>query len=281
MKILIIEPANATLPFAKENLSKITRPDTEITMQNISAVYPLHYTCQQYLGGKAGNACAEMIVRAEQDGYDGAIIACMADPGLEAARQAVDIPVLGVHETTCATAHMMGGKFSIVATGRYSVSAFANLVRKYGFESKLASIRHLGLEPGKIDTTYVSPEDIVNKTKEVARKCVDEDGADVIISGCTIHGAELFELSKADSPDSIGAPILDPVSVTLKMAEAMIELGKKTGYPAVSRVGLYQKTPDEYFDTTRKWLSTNPSPEQHYYREPLKPKVHEDSSSNA
>ena len=74
MKILIIEPANATLPFAKENLSKITRPDTEITMQNISAVYPLHYTCQQYLGGKAGNACAEMIVRAEQDGYDLSLI---------------------------------------------------------------------------------------------------------------------------------------------------------------------------------------------------------------
>ena len=65
------------------------------------------------------------------------------------------------------------------------------------------------------------------------------------------------------------------------MAEAMIDLGKKTGYPAVSRVGLYQKTPDEYFDTTRKWLANNPSPEQHYYREPLKPNVHDDSSSSA
>src|SRR3972149_12020019 len=40
------------------------------------------------------------IIREKARDYDGIIIACFSDPGLDAARELVDIPILGIGETS-------------------------------------------------------------------------------------------------------------------------------------------------------------------------------------
>ena len=62
--------------------------------------------------------------------------------------------------------------------GSEDIAAFHESVRKYGFESRLASVRCLNVGVEGVD------ESILDKMKEICRKCFIEDGATGIILGC-------------------------------------------------------------------------------------------------
>jgi allantoin racemase len=64
------------------------------------------------------------------------------------------------------------------------------------------------------------PEEAKARILELSRRAVKEDGAEVIILGC----AGLTGYAE-DVERELGVVVLDPTSVTFKMAEAMVELG--------------------------------------------------------
>ena len=85
-----------------------------------------------------------------------------------------------------------------------------------------------------------------------ARACVEEDGAEVVIPGCTLAGSVLTN----DVPDAesvIGAPVLDGMVTGFKMAEMMADL-RKAGVPTVSRWGGFEKPPEKDFNTLRNFM---------------------------
>ncbi|MBR5128913.1 MAG: aspartate/glutamate racemase family protein, partial [Firmicutes bacterium] len=55
------------------------------------------------------------IIKGEKEGCDAYIIACFGDPGLQAAREVTDKPVLGIAESAIATAKVLAPYFSIVS----------------------------------------------------------------------------------------------------------------------------------------------------------------------
>jgi len=66
---------------------------------------------------------------------------------------------------------------------------------------------------------------------------IEEDGAEVIIMGCAAMAGYSEDLER-----ELHVPVLDPLRVSLKMAEALVDLGLTH-----SRVGLYAPpTPKEY-----------------------------------
>ena len=76
--------------------------------------------------------------------YDAAIIGCFADPGLVAAREIMDVPVVGLCEVSLYTACLMGSRFSVVGTGNHTdISIFNEIVGRYGLGNRLASVRYL------------------------------------------------------------------------------------------------------------------------------------------
>ena len=83
-----------------------------------------------------------------------------------------------------------------------------------------------------------------------AKACVDEDGAEVIIPGCTLAGSVLTH----DLPDAesvIGAPVLDGMVTGFKMAEMMADM-RAAGVPTVSRRGWFEKPPKADMRTLRR-----------------------------
>ena len=77
---------------------------------------------------------------------------------------------------------------------------------------------------------------------QTARACVEEDGAEVVIPGCTLAGSILSH----DVPDAeavIGAPVLDGMITGFKMAEIMADL-RAAGVPIVSRRGWLRSRPN-------------------------------------
>lgn len=266
MRILVLNPFGATEPFAQENLDKVKRSETSIVVENIRDVYPLNYNTYQYNIAKCANATAERIIKAEQEGFQGAIISCTADPGLVESRSVVDIPVLSATETSTSVALMMGRKFSIVATDGVWADGARALITKYGLWERCASVRHIGISARDLYPEFTPTRELERRIIDAATKCVKEDGAEVLIPGCTTLGAIITKVSRGRLSALLsGVPIIDPMVVTLKIMESMLELTYEVGYPAVSRVAMYKKPPKEEFLQLRRWLSENKSPEQRYY----------------
>ena len=58
-------------------------------------------------------ALLRSVVAAERDGFDAIIVSCYSDPGMEAARELVSIPVLGSGQVSMHVAAQLGGRFSL------------------------------------------------------------------------------------------------------------------------------------------------------------------------
>src|SRR5262245_14676230 len=56
----------------------------------------------------------EMVVQAEREGFDAVVPGCFGDPGIDAARELVRIPVVGAGESSMLVAAQLGYAFSII-----------------------------------------------------------------------------------------------------------------------------------------------------------------------
>ena len=82
---------------------------------------------------------------------------------------------------------MMGSKFSILTVGpQVNVPWIEKTLKIYGMTENCASIRPIGVH---VLDLYTHCDTVVKQTIETAKRCVEEDGAEVIIPGCTIQQA--------------------------------------------------------------------------------------------
>ena len=240
MKILVLNPfAGTAREF--ERCATVARPDTEIVFDTIADTYPLNYVTYIYYRHKCAEAVVERIVRAEQEGFDGVFISCCYDPGLWESRELVDIPVTAAFESAVHWANQISQRYSVIATEPKTVHCYRELADLYGTAGKLASVRHINLSAKLSYDDITPPEVIIDRTLAVARQCVEDDGAEAIVMGCTLQSCPL---TVAGAKDAAGAPIIDPVLIGMKDVELMVEM-RQAGLPILSRYGTWQKPPIE------------------------------------
>ena len=153
-------------------------------------------------------------------GADAVVIACFDDPGLEACREIVDVPVVGICEAAMAAASMVGHGFSVVTTLDRSVPIIEMLALKYGFERhcrrvRAASIPVLALEE--------EGGGAAAKVREQVLASIEEDRSEAVLLGC----AGMTDLADALTEET-GVPVIDGVAAAVKFAEALVGLGLKT-----------------------------------------------------
>ena len=230
MRIFVINPntSGSMTHHIRRELEKIKRPDTELTVVN-----PEHGPVSiesAYDEALAGPPTLKEVHRANKEGYDAIILACFSDPALDAAKEISDIPVIGIEEATMHLAAMLGHKFSITTAFRNRVPTRELHVRLRGVESAYASTLVLNMSVLEMDA---HPERAKARILELSRRAVENDGAEVIILGC----AGLAGYSE-DIERELGVVVLDPTSVALKIAEAIVDLG--LGH---SKVGRFARPP--------------------------------------
>jgi allantoin racemase len=106
----------------------------------------------------------------------------MGDPALDATRELVSIPVIKPAQASMSLASMLGERFSVVTVLRNVVPLFWRLARKYGFKSRLSSVRYIEIPVLEIEKEKI---DVETKLINESKKAIEEDGADAIILGCT------------------------------------------------------------------------------------------------
>jgi allantoin racemase len=167
---------------------------------------------------------------AEKDGVHACTIACFGDPGGAGAKEAVSIPVIGEGEAAMHCASLLGSRFSVVITERTIFPLVHRLVRACGMESRFASVREVGA--GVLDFSL----DSVPRAIDESVAAVREDGADVIVMGCTGTGVDMANAIEDGLKQRLGVyvPVIDPVKITMKLAESLAAIGlsqSKIAYP--------------------------------------------------
>lgn len=175
------------------------------------------------------------IVEAERDGVDAVVIDCMRDPGMGAARELVSTPVVGPAEATMHLASMLGHKFSVVTVLERLVPEFENQAKVYGVADKLASVRSVEIPVLELEQ---DEERLLRALVEQSVRAVVEDGAHVIVFGCTgmIGCAKKVEEGLAELGYE-GVPVIDPLPAAVRLAEVLVDLGlahSKRTYPPPS-----------------------------------------------
>lgn len=162
----------------------------------------------------------KMMLEAEREGYDAAILGCYGDPGLDAAREVTHkMVVVGPGEAGAMAAAMCGHKFSIITVTRSIIGALHHLVEKAGVGKKLSSIR--AIEIPVLQLAHDGKE-TTSKLLEEGKKAIEADGADTLILGCMSMG---FLGVAEEMSEVLGVPVINPGRVSLTMAEALVGAG--------------------------------------------------------
>lgn len=158
----------------------------------------------------------EKVKEAEEKAFDAVFLDCMGDIALNAAREIARIPVIGPCQASMAFASMLGDRFSVVTVLKSVTPIFWRKAREYGLVQNLASVRSVEVPVLELDTK----RDLTKKKLvEESRLAVEQDGADVIILGCT----GMVGMAR-DVQEDVGVPVIDPVPVSMKLAKIMAEL---------------------------------------------------------
>jgi allantoin racemase len=258
VRILVINPFGGTEVFGRDNLARVARPDTEFDIVNIGDVYPLKNNQWLYFRHECISGTLERALRAERDGYDAVFLSCQLDVGLYECRQLLSIPVTATLESAALLAYQMGRSFSLLAVDYQNGQIQKMLLDIYGLSGKLASIRSFDIDANDLYPEQTPAQEIVERVVATARRCVEEDGAEVLIPGCTLAGSVLTHTG-GSANFVAGAPIIDGMLAGFKLAEMWADLAR-AGVPPVSRRGFFEQPPPGEYDRLRRFIGKDSTP---------------------
>ena len=215
MKLLLINPnlSDSVSELIRAEAMRSASPGTEIEV--LTAPLGVAYIETRFEAMIGAYATAQLAAE-HHARFDAVVVAAFGDPGLSALREVLPCPVTGLTEAALASACLLGQRFSIVAISQRIRAWYRETVSAYGLDSRLASIR--GLDEPLADIGNVQGNQ-GERLVALAERCVDEDGADVIV----LAGAPLAGLARS-LRGRLPVPAVDGVSSAVRHAETLVAL---------------------------------------------------------
>ena len=220
MKIKVINP-NTTMAMTEgigEAAREAARAGTEIVAVSPDfgpeSIESYHDECVAACG------VLDEVRKGGAEGVDAYVVACYGDPGLQAARELTERPVIGIAEASFYTASMLAARFSVVSVIPRVRTMLEEMVRGYGMAERIIAIRTTPLHVLDIER---DPAGSMEKLRDEVRRSVREDDAEAVCLGCAGFARFAAELEA-----ELGVPVLDGVVCATKQAELLVELGKTT-----------------------------------------------------
>ncbi|WP_455367903.1 aspartate/glutamate racemase family protein [[Eubacterium] cellulosolvens] len=165
------------------------------------------------------------IKKAEKEGYDAVSIDCAMDPSPRAVKEIANIPVVSGGEGSRTLALLLGDKFSVITVLANTAKVISSNIVAAGIESRCASVR-------SAEIPVLELKDYEKAKKKIlieAKKAIQEDGADVIVLGCTGMAKLAQDLQK-----ELNIPVVDPAAASIKLAEVLVQMKlvqSRIGFP--------------------------------------------------
>lgn len=149
--------------------------------------------------------------------YDAAVINCFANPCIDAAKEISEKLVIGAGEAALYLALFLGDRISIISPIDKTVPQFLINARKMGIKERISSIKSAGIPIEHLaDDLEKTREAIMNE----AKSSIENDGADVVVLGCTGMAYVADEI-RANLP----VPVVEPLHAAIKVAEMFLQMG--------------------------------------------------------
>jgi allantoin racemase len=234
VKILYIVPGtmsktslgNEELERRRKMLQSLAQRDTEVHITDIEQGPPsIESAWEEYLSVPE---TVKKAVQAEKDGYDGLILGCFGDPGLDALREMLTVPVVGPGGASLHIASMLTDRFSVVTVMESVVPSLEKLARISGMDRKLASVRWVNIPVLELrnDAARTTARII-----EQGQRAVTEDRAGAVVLGCM---SMAFMGISGKVQEALSIPVVNPAWVSLKILEGLVSCRlshSKKAYP--------------------------------------------------
>ena len=162
----------------------------------------------------AAPGVVEAVRDGERAGYDGFVVACFGDPGLDAAREVATGPVVGIAEAGMRTATYLGRSFSVVTTLRRMVGPTRELVRRYGLADQCA-----GVHACEIPVLGLADPASTGVLAGACLEALAADGSEVVVLGCAGMADQVPVLT-----ERLGVPVVDGVAAATATVAALVRL---------------------------------------------------------
>lgn len=165
-------------------------------------------------------------IELEKEGFDGVWLSDFDMCGVEAAREVIDIPIIGGFPPSAFTALALSQRFSIITILQSTLAMQRGHIAAYGLSESFASIRAIDCPVPQLSNIDV----VVAKTVEQALLAVREEGAQSILLGCTgfvgvaERVAEVLE-------ETLGAyvPVIDPNQAGFSFLVSLVRMRLRPG----------------------------------------------------
>ncbi|WP_299968975.1 aspartate/glutamate racemase family protein [uncultured Roseobacter sp.] len=148
---------------------------------------------------------AQMRARGDAGAF---VIACYSDPGIDACRSEIAVPVFGIQESGLLTAMARADRIGIIGISAASERRHRLYMRRMGVSARIAGERALDMS---VDET-ARGEDTFDRLVDVGSGLM-VDGAEALVLGCAgmaVHRAPL--------ESRLGVPVIDPTQAAVAMA---------------------------------------------------------------
>jgi Asp/Glu/hydantoin racemase len=179
-------------------------------------------------------------VEAERQGYAAMAITHFQDAGLMEVKSVVDIPVLGLGETTLFHACTLGRKLGLVTINPVFIPWHEEQVIRYGLQQRVVGVRAVNASVKDFIDAFASQDAFrkLNPLWEKECRVLLDAGADVIVPAGGLP-MMLFGGKEMD-----GAPVVNGITLIAKSAEMAIRL-RSLGAGRVSRRSNFAKPPEK------------------------------------
>ncbi|MCJ2072904.1 aspartate/glutamate racemase family protein [Methylobacterium sp. J-030] len=229
MRLLLINPNTSAAMTARMERAAAATLAPDVALTALTAARGLPYIASRAEAQLAGSAVLETLAE-HQAGFDAAVIAAFGDPGLIAARELFNLPVVGMAEAAMLTACLLGQHFGIVTFSGTLLPWYEDAVALSGLSARCACVR-------AVEAAFRSVSEVQHELEAeivaLANRAVTEDGADAVI----LAGAPLTGLA-ARIADAVPVPLVDPLAAALGQAQALVRLGARS-----PRAGRFARPP--------------------------------------
>ena len=177
-------------------------------------------------------ALVKKMIEAEQSGFDAVVQSNTFDPGVEAGRLAVRIPVVGVLRSSCHFAATLCDRFGLITPLESYIPYLSRMIEAYRMAHFISAIKAINAyERGDLSKYR---DMILERTVAVGRELV-AGGAQAIIP----LGGRLipYAVTPEELEAQIGVPVINTKAVGIRFAELMVS-GRMThslkAYPCLS-----------------------------------------------
>jgi Asp/Glu/hydantoin racemase len=162
-------------------------------------------------------------LQAARGRFDAAVVACFGDPGVEAAKELFDVPVIGISEAAFHAAALLGRRFGIVSFTAALRPMFEDCLERSGLAPRCAGFR---MGPAFAGDPAQVAEERRGLLRELVLRAVEEDGAEVVI----LAGGPLAGVAAALQPES-PVPLVDGTVAGVRLAAALAGMAPSARAP--------------------------------------------------